>query len=168
MEENECCICFEQISYKTLCNHDVCYKCGEKIKDCPLCRRKLYFNDDVFIFNTISSSLFNNYIEFPIGFRYRNDIPNNILDSDFISIYKSKRKRGFLFNYEGKYQITFNCIDKDNIIFKYEIMDKNNIIQKQIQNNNTIEINLKQGSILCLKKIDYKDMIIETKIKINF
>jgi hypothetical protein len=39
---NECSICYDKISYKTPCGHDVCFDCYDKIdgisKKCPICR----------------------------------------------------------------------------------------------------------------------------------
>ena len=41
-QTEDCAICFEDTSVKTLCKHYCCHKCMEKIKLCPICRRDLY------------------------------------------------------------------------------------------------------------------------------
>ena len=40
-QHEECCVCFEETSQKTSCNHFVCNNCVVKLKKCPLCREKL-------------------------------------------------------------------------------------------------------------------------------
>jgi hypothetical protein len=41
-QHEECCVCFEETSQKTSCNHFVCNSCVIKLKKkCPLCRSKL-------------------------------------------------------------------------------------------------------------------------------
>jgi hypothetical protein len=40
-QHEECCVCFEETSQKTSCNHFVCNKCVIKMTLCPLCREKL-------------------------------------------------------------------------------------------------------------------------------
>jgi hypothetical protein len=38
----ECCVCFEETKYHTICNHPLCSLCVYKIKSpcCPICRRE--------------------------------------------------------------------------------------------------------------------------------
>jgi len=41
MDYTECCICMEYTVSKTPCNHPLCLRCDQKLKNnvCPLCRR---------------------------------------------------------------------------------------------------------------------------------
>ena len=46
-ELNECCVCYEKTVKKTICKHNLCFKCYLKLeqKSCPLCRKELENSD---------------------------------------------------------------------------------------------------------------------------
>ncbi len=41
LENEECCICYEESTYRTNCMHNICLKCLPKIDQCPLCRKEI-------------------------------------------------------------------------------------------------------------------------------
>ena len=47
-EEHQCCVCYEITCTKTPCNHNLCYRCWNRIvnsdnKKCPMCRNKIKY-----------------------------------------------------------------------------------------------------------------------------
>jgi hypothetical protein len=42
MPTEDCCVCFEETSCSTKCNHFCCHKCLQKVNRCPVCRQDLY------------------------------------------------------------------------------------------------------------------------------
>jgi hypothetical protein len=43
LDIEECCVCFENTSHKTECNHIVCVSCITNLDKCPLCRAPFRF-----------------------------------------------------------------------------------------------------------------------------
>jgi len=38
-DNDECCVCFDNTKFKTMCNHTICINCFHRTNKCPLCRK---------------------------------------------------------------------------------------------------------------------------------
>lgn len=39
---NECCVCFENTNFHSICKHTICPQCYDNVESCPVCRRFFY------------------------------------------------------------------------------------------------------------------------------
>lgn len=112
----ECCVCYDETATVSKCGHYTCYNCVSKLtsSECPICRRSLVFDD----LNIKFRGVFFDKLYFDDGNIYK--------DEEHLSVFRPHHKSsglrlndtrtGFVFTSDGKYKVTVNTKDKNNLV----------------------------------------------------
>lgn len=113
---SECCVCYDETATVSKCGHYTCYNCVSKLtsSECPICRRSLVFDD----LNIKFRGVFFDKLYFDDGNIYK--------DEEHLSVFRPHHKSsglrlndtrtGFVFTSDGKYKVTVNTRDKNNLV----------------------------------------------------